>query len=392
MKRIYKGQTLFDGHQVKHDYQMTIENGIITKLLENQDLNKIEGIFIEGYVIPGLIDSHCHLLLGDAHFQLEHWHEKSKTLGKGIVLGYHHAMILLEQGIVACRDLGSKAGLCLGIRDAINSGLKGPHIVSAGQALCVTGGHGYEMSLECDGVDEIQKGVKTVIKEGVDLIKLMASGGVNSPGEEPGPPEMTLEEIKAATMTAHAFGKKVTVHAHGYTAIKRAVLSGVDSIEHGVYLDDDLIKTMKEKNIYLVPTLSAPYHAVKEGLKEVPDHPDHKESMNVLKRHREIVLKTHLQGVPIAFGTDVGTPYNEYKNAPYELVLMVAAGFSPEDAIRSATINSAALLDLDHKGALEVGKEGNFIELFENPLEHIETVMNNKRVFYQGECVKGEQI
>lgn len=383
MKKTITGKMLYTGIESITNFKMEIEDGIIMSIGKAG-----EGASLTcDYIIPGLIDSHCHLML-DPDLKSQEF-EKPRGASKAIVSGYKHALDMLLSGVVACRDLGSIKGYTLGLKDAIEQGvLPGPRIISAGQSISVTGGHGYAMSLECDGTDTIAKGVKTVVKEGADLVKLMASGGVNSPGQEPGPPELTLDEMLVATETAHAFGKKVAVHAHGYTAIKRAVTAGVDSIEHGVYLKEDLFDEMIKKDIYLVPTLSAPYYAVAEGLKENPGHPDHLESKAVLKRHRDISLSAFKHGVKIAMGTDVGTPYNLFSQGPYELVLMVEAGFTAEEAITCATVNSAALLGLKDMGALEVGKEANFLNLKDNPLEHIETVMAVKGVYLKGELAK----
>jgi len=381
LNKVYTGQKIFTGKSILNNFRMEVEDGFITSLIGDQ--NDVDS----GYVIPGIIDSHCHLMLPED----KHVYDNHRGQSQAVLSGYGHAFEMLKGGVVACRDLGSKYGYVLGIKDIIDQKvLIGPKIISAGQSISVTGGHGFEMSLECDGKDEISKGVKIVIKEGADLVKLMASGGVNSPGEEPGPPELTLEELKIATDTAHAFGRKVSVHAHGYTAMKRAIEAGVDSIEHGVYLEEDLMNQMIEKDIYLVPTFSAPYYAVKEGLKRDPNHSDHNESKLVLERHRKAVLKAYRKGVKVAFGTDAGTPFNPYDDVLYELVLMVEAGFTEAEAITCGTVNSADLLDLKHMGELKVGKEANFIVLENDPLEDIRVVMTSKKIYLKGELIEGD--
>lgn len=290
---------------------------------------------------------------------------------------------------MACRDLGSIRGYALGIRDAINKGyVLGPYMVAAGRSICATGGHGYSISLECDGVDEMLKGVRQVVKDGADVVKIMVSGGVNSPGPEPGPPELTYDEIKAAVDVAHALGRKVSVHAHGNTAIRHCVEAGVDSIEHGVYMSEDIMNMMIKKGIYLVPTLSAPYYAVTEGLKKEPDNPDHAESKAVINRHREAVLKSFKKGVKIAFGTDAGSPYNPFGKAAYELVLMVESGFKPIEALTAATKSSAELLGIDDKfGTLKVGKKASFLSFAGNPCERIEAVMEEKDIYLEGKKI-----
>jgi imidazolonepropionase-like amidohydrolase len=387
--QIYIGKRCFTGLEVLSPFYMQVEGGMIQAIAAGEPPeSETSPIELEGdLVTPGWIDAHCHVIKGQNALGDPVDFATPARVADTLCRSTNNAKKILMAGVVACRDLGSTDGYALGLRDAIKAGMvEGPEIVAAGQSLCVTGGHGATISLEKDGPIAMRQGARQVVKDGADCVKIMVSGGVNSPGPEPGPPELTLEEIQAATEAAHALGRKVAVHTHGNTAIRRAVEAGVDSIEHGVFLTEDLMESMAEKGIALVPTLSAPYYAVNEGLKTDPDNPDHAKSKEVLQRHRDAVIAAHKKGVMVAFGTDAGTPFNYYEMAAYELVLMVeAAGFSPLDAMKCATFNSAKLLGIDdHLGQLAPGMDATFLVFEGNPLETIQMVTKKKDIYLRG--------
>lgn len=395
MKKVaYVGKWLFTGDEnqsVIEDFVMMTEGGCILWIKSKDEAEKDpEAEYVElekGYVVPGFIDAHVHLFCSEGD------NIKKKNEGQYtahlICQGAMHARKLLQSGIVACRDLGAYKGYSLGVRDSINRGeIPGPKIITCGHAICTTGGHGYNISYEADGVCEVQKAVRRVIKEGADVVKMMVSGGVNSPGPEPGPCEFTKEEIRAGIETAHAWGRKVAVHTHGNTAIRNCVEAGVDSIEHGVFMSEDIMDMMVERGTYLVPTLCAPYYAVNEGMKQEPDNPDHAKSQEVLQRHRDMLKRCAEKGVPIAFGTDAGSPFDPYDEASYEMVLMTMAGLTPCQALTAATRGSADLLGISNEyGSLEKGKRASFVCLTKNPLEDIESVAQEKNVYLNGEKV-----
>ena len=235
-----------------------------------------------------------------------------------ICRGVYHARQLLEAGVVACRDLGSVNGYALGLRDAICAGsIPGPLVQACGLAVCATGGHGGAIGLECDGADAMTRGVRQIVKAGADVVKIMVSGGVNSPGPEPGPCELTETELQAAVDAAHAMGRKVTIHAHGVTAIRRGIWCGVDSVEHGVFMSEEIMDEMRRRGAYLVPTLSAPY-------------------------------------LPLAVGMCVG------------------AGLSEQDGFASITSTAASILGLDARiGSLAPGKDANLAIFNGNPIRDL---------------------
>ena len=184
-------------------------------------------------------------------------------------------------------------------------------------------------------------------------------------------------------------GRKVAIHAHGNTAIRRGVWAGVDSVEHGVFMTEDIMDEMVRRGTYIVPTLSAPYYAVEEGLRVDPGNPDHLRSKSVIQRHRDMLRKCAEKGVNIAFGTDAGNTYDPYDKAYFELVLMVEAGLTPLKAFTAATVGSADLMGLsDSLGTLEAGKNASFIcWLAGDPLADIHAVTGEKQVYLNGKQV-----
>ena len=385
----YSGRRLFDGRRMIDDFAMLVEDEKILSVGLAGEVpcpEDAEQVALEGWVTPGLMDCHVHLISSDR----ETLDSTPRATAKLICEGLHNANLLLSAGVVACRDLGSICGYSLGIRDAIDQGLvTGPKVLTTGLSVSVTAGHGGSIALACDGPEEITKGVRTVIRDGADVVKIMASGGVNSPGPEPGPCELTEAEFQAGVDAAHAMGRKVAIHAHGNTAIRRGVWAGVDSVEHGVFMTEDIMDEMVRRGTYLVPTLSAPYYAVEEGLRVDPGNPDHLRSKSVIQRHREMLKKCSDKGVPIAFGTDAGNTYDPYEKANFELVLMVEAGLTPLQAFASATVGAADLMGLsDSLGTLEAGKNATFLCWKDgDPLEDIHYVTGEKSLWLDGKKI-----
>lgn len=391
MSRVYyTGKKLFDGRRCIEDFAILAEGGKILAVGPRSETACPEDARrqqLEGVVTPGLLDCHVHLAGAD---MAEGVQVSCREMSRLVCEGLRNANLLLSAGVVACRDLGSVGGCALGIRDAIDQGVvPGPKVLATGLSISVTAGHGGGIAMQCDGPDEVRKGVRTIIRDGADVVKLMASGGVNSPGPEPGPCELTEAEFAAGVEAAHAMGRKVAIHAHGNTAIRRGVWAGVDSVEHGVFMTEDIMDEMARRGTYLVPTLSAPYYAVEEGLRADPGNPDHLRSKSVVQRHRDMLRRCSEKGVPIAFGTDAGNTYDPYDRAYFELVLMVEAGLTPLQAFTAATIGSADLMGLSGSlGTLEAGKNASFVcWLAGDPLEDIRCVTGEKKVYLDGRQV-----
>ncbi|MHB1652053.1 MAG: metal-dependent hydrolase family protein [Desulfitobacteriaceae bacterium] len=366
---------------------IVIEDGKIVAIEEIQ-ADK-EGYEVHDYsdnvVMPGMINAHVHLGMNPDI--------KSAGLSKNtsevdvIVIMIKQLEELLASGVTYIRNLGTPDFLDVKIKNVMKRGLiKGPEIITSGPAITMTGGHGYNMiGIESDGIEECRKTARKLLKEGVGVIKVMATGGVMSEGTSVDSAQLSCEEMTAAVEEAHKAGRKVSSHAHGTSGIRNSILAGVDSVEHGTFLTDELIGLMIEKGTWLVPTLNAP-HSIKNAGKEggIPEHIVRK--MDVVYGIRMAnFTKAYKAGVRISMGTDAGTPYNYHKETWHELKMMTDNGVTPMDAITISTKNSAELLGIDKDyGTLEIGKVADLIVISENPLKNIENLSRINGVFKNG--------
>ena len=258
----------------------------------------------------------------------------------------------------------------------------------AGKVICMTGGHGWQEGIEADGKDACLKAVRTQLRSGVDLIKMMATGGVMTKGVEPGNAQFTVDEMKVMIEEAHKAGRKTATHAQGLQGIKNALYAGIDSIEHGCFLDDECLELMKEQNTFLVPTLCAPQCIIDKGVENGVAQYMVDKTLKVKDAHVESVKKAYDKGIQIALGTDAGTPFNYHSNTAYEMELLSTLNISNMDILKMATINSARCVGVDKDyGLIEVGKQADFVCLNENPLENISNVRKINRVIQSGKIV-----
>lgn len=342
-------------------------------------------------VLPGLIDAHVHISYTgapDLNYRL-------KDLPSFFAIrAAVHAHRVLDAGITAIRDAGSTAYSCLALRRAIDSGLvRGPRIRAAGYGLKMTGGHGDSffspiVEIEerglCNSPDECRRVARMNLKMGADHIKIIsASGGVMSEGTEPGAPQFSVEEMRAAVDEAHKAGKPAMAHTHGTQAVKNAIHAGVDSIEHGSYLDDEAIELMLRGGVFLVPTLLAPHRIVEHGDDGGIPQWAVRKARQVREDHRKSFNRALRAGVKIAMGTDAGTPYNFHGENLNELLLMVDAGMTPMQAIVASTRMGAELLQWgDKMGTLAPGKLADLVVMDGNPLENIALFKDSKHVVH----------
>ena len=338
-------------------------------------------------VIPGLINCHTHLCLDGSPDPGAAWAGRSLT--ENALVAAMHAEATLRAGITTVRDLGGREGVDLGLKKAINAGLiQGPRMLVSGKLLCMTGGHGYLMGREVDSPDEARKGAREQLKAGVDVIKLMATGGVMTLGVEPGSAQLTCEEMRAAVEEAKKAGKLTASHAQGTTGIKNAVRAGIDSIEHGFYLDAEAIDMMLERGTFFVPTLAALYHIIQAG----PDSGIPAFMIEKSKRATDAQIESFRRaveaGVSIAAGNDGGTPFNLSDNLVSELERMVVAGMSPAEALATANGNAAELLHMaDQIGTVEQGKLADLLVLDADPLVDISALRQVYVVIKAGQPV-----
>lgn len=393
MKTLYKGFTLINGTgetPVKNSY-FVVEDKKITKVGygESPSSDDMEVVDLSGKTaMPGLINSHVHITMepvGDPVSIMEK-ESAAKTTLRGVANLKKH----LYSGTTFFRDLGAPKGIDFDLRDAVNEGLvEGPQFLTAGKCVTMTGGHGWFIGREADGVDETRKAAREQLRAGSDVVKIMATGGVMTKGVEPGSPQLTMEEMKSAVDEAHKAGKKTASHAQGTEGIKNAILAGIDSIEHGIFLDDEVIQLMVDRGVYLVPTLVAPYFIVENGVEAgIPKYAVDK-SEYVMKFHMDSFTKAYKAGVKIAMGTDAGTPFNLHDAAPHELKLMVQCGMTPMESLVASTKSSADLLGiLENYGTLEEGKFADFLVLNENPVDNLDTLFDINSVYKLGNKVK----
>ena len=343
-------------------------------------------------VMPGLIDVHTHLTMNT---NFDPYYELSMTPAKEAIIGVENAKTTLEAGFTTVRNVGAGDFTDVALRDEVNAGnVPGPHMQVSGPPLGITGGHmdqnllpfEYHATAEgvADGIPAVQQKVRQNIKYGADLIKIGASGGVLSKGDDPQASQYTLEEMQAIVADAHRLGRKVAAHAHGAQAIALATQAGVDSIEHGSYIDDKSIALMKAHGTYLVPT-SYLYDWYREH-GNLPDLYKQKmiDTSAVARANHKRAIAA---GVKVALGTDAAV-YPHGLNAHEVEVYVTAYGMTPLAAIQSGTINAADLMGWsDRVGAIEVGKWADLIAVDGDPLkdvtllQHIPFVMKAGRVY-----------
>src|SRR5881227_2460712 len=341
-------------------------------------------------VLPGLIDCHTHL--GSRADRYDEIYRFKDTPFQSAFAAVVHARKTLEAGFTSVRDVGSEPFLAVDLRNSINEGLvPGPRIVASGPPISITGGHGdlnnyspqtrVSMFPEerdfaiADGIDQIRHVVRAQVKYGVDVIKIIATGGVLSKGDNPGAPQYTLEELKAAADEAHMAGRKIAAHAHGTQGIKNAILAGIDSLEHSSLIDEEGIRLAKEHGTYLVMDIYNDDYILNMATQfGLPQENIDKEKM-VGRLQREDFQKAFQSGAKMAFGTDAGV-YPHGDNGK-KLFYMVKFGMTLAQAIHVATTNAADLIGRSKDvGSIEAGKYADIIAVAADPLQDIRALEN----------------
>lgn len=336
-------------------------------------------------VLPGLIDCHTHL--GARADRYDPINDFKDTPFQSAFAGVLNAKKTLEAGFTTVRDVGSAPFLAVDLRNSISEGfIPGPRVVASGPGISITGGHGdlnnyspqtrVSMFPEerdygiADGVDQVRHVVRAQIKYGVDVIKILASGGVLSKGDSPGAPQYTVEELKAAADEAHMAGRKIAAHAHGTQGIKNAIAAGIDSIEHASLIDDEGIRMAKEHGTYLVMDIyNDDYILGKARDFHIPEEFIEKER-GIGRLQRENFAKAVQAGAKMAFGTDAGV-YPHGDNAK-QFFYMVKFGMTPAQAIRAATSDAADLLGRSKDiGSIAPGKYADVIAVSADPLADV---------------------
>jgi len=348
-------------------------------------------------VLPGLIDVHTHLTFDPKNLGYE---SVGISVPREALVGARNARVTLQAGFTTVRNVGASGYSDIALRDAIDAGdVPGPRILASGPALGITGGHCDNNLLApeyhyvelgvADGVDAVRHRVRENIKYGADVIKICATGGVMSKGDDPNASQYTREEMKAIVEEADRLGRKVAAHAHGAEGVSWASEAGVDSIEHGHLMDDNSIATLKKNGTYIVPTLYLmDWNRENLGKRNAPDFIVRKmQSVSAVGQNN--LKKAFAAGVKVAFGTDAAV-YPHGLNA-HEFAGYVRLGMTPLQAIQTSTINAADLLGWSSKvGTLETGKWADLIAVDGDPLKDVTTLEQVKFVMKGGDVVKND--
>jgi imidazolonepropionase-like amidohydrolase len=393
MPVLFEGGQVFDGTgRALAGHAVLVEGDTIAALAPAAEFSGYAGPRIDtsdGTVLPGLIDCHVHLVYGG---EPDPGTAQGKLSdGQITIRALEHAQAALAGGITGLRDCGGKDYLEFAVRDAVNAGRHlGPTIRAVGRMICMTGGHGNRVGRVADGVEDVIRAVREQIHAGADQIKIMATGGVMTPGVNPEDAHYTAEEIGAGIAEGKRFNKKSASHAQGSEGILNAVRGGITSIEHGIFMTDECIKEMLAAGTYLVPTLAAVANITGHADKGVPDYVIEK-AMRVLDIHKQSVRRFYKAGGLIAMGTDAGTPFNMHGANALELSYMTDIGISSTDAMVISTRNAADLLSLEDRGTIAVGKKADLLVVDGDPVQDITKVAqaaNHRMVMKNGIIAK----
>lgn len=385
--------TLFDGRAVKTKHGVLVEEGAIAWVGPHarapraaRSATEVPG---EGKTLsPGLIDCHVHLQYdGEGDFEAE---GRALTPATAALKAAENLKRHLANGVTTVRDLGGMDAVSCEVGVAVDRGLiPGPRVLAAGRALTITGGHGHNVAFarEVDGADAMRKAVREEIRAGAKVIKVVATGGVLTPGIGATFTAYTPEELIAAVDEAHSWGRAVAAHAIGAEGIHNAVLAGVDSIEHGSDITPTIAREMKARGTFRSPTICA-LRGIIDHATVVPAYAVEK-AMQLEETARASHVRAIKAGVPHVCGTDAGTPFNAHGSGPQEVVYMVEWGMTPLAAMRAATANGAELLRVPETGTVEPGKTADLVLYDTNPVEDIRGVLEPRTVWKAGRRVAG---
>ena len=396
MKLLFQNANVIDGLGASWKGFVAIEGKRIHRIGRGAPEAGFEGferIDLKGMtLLPGFIDCHVHLRSdGDPD-------PRAQVLGDSEAMSVLRCMAnagrTLESGITTIRDCGCTKHVDFALRRAVMQGLvKTPRLVLSGEFICMTGGHGWNVGREADGPEGVRRAAREQLKAGADNIKMIATGGILTPGTEIGVAQLTVDELRAGVEEAKKAGRISAAHAHGAQGVKNAVIAGVDSVEHAYLMDEEGAELMIKSGTYLVATSTAVRNVVSGGVKAGISAETVRKAQQGLESHVGTFQRAWKMGVRLAMGTDSGVPMTRHGNNLDELVYLVEMGLAPMEAIQVATLNSAKLLKLDHLiGSIQEGKLADLVVIDGDPLADIHVLQDKSKlrwVILDGEPVAG---
>ncbi|HKE36164.1 MAG TPA: amidohydrolase family protein, partial [Candidatus Baltobacteraceae bacterium] len=357
---IVRAGVLYDGtlQPPKRNVDVVIDDGRVREIRAGDGEHDLAA----ACVVPGLVNAHVHLEMSGEPDSFGSFF--SATQNQRLLKAVENARKTIRAGVTTVRDVGSSNAIAQDVRDAIAAGrISGPKMRASGAVLCMTGGHGWPVGRAVDSPWDARKAVREQLLAGADCIKLIATGGVLTKGAVPGNAQLTPDELTSAVEEAHRHGLRITAHAIGTQGIKNALRAGCDSIEHGMLLDDEAIDLFKQRNAYLVPTLTAPACI----LAHLEDGGQPQYVIDKAKAIGEVMeanfRKAFAAGVRFAGGSDAGTPFNYHEDYAYEVELMASVvGMTNQQALHAATEVAAELIGL-HKGIVALGEPADLVLL-----------------------------
>ena len=377
---LYRGGRIFDGERMRDGCAVLVEGARIGRVAPEGEFDGFAGATFDcggGTVMPGLIDCHVHLLFRGEPDPMTAL-EKLDT-AHAVVRALENAGRTLRGGTTSVRDCGGREYQEFAVRDACNEGrFLGPTIRAAGKMICMTGGHGNRMGRVADGEEDVVRAVREQIHAGSDLVKIMATGGVMTPGVNPEDAHYSAKEMAAGIAEATRFHRTTASHAQGSEGILNATRGGVTSIEHGIFMNDECCREMVERGTFLVPTLAALRNILDHAEEGIPDYVVEK-ARRCAEAHERSVRMFHEAGGRIALGTDAGTPFNLHGCNAEELGFMVEVGLSNLDALRAGTRNAADLMRLDDRGRIAEGAAADLLVVDGDPSQDIAAAADRER-------------
>lgn len=391
MRSLYFHGRIFDGDRMVDGHAVLVDAGRIARVAPEAEFEGFDGETVDCTdctLMPGLIDCHVHLLF---HGEPDPAADLDKLdAAHAVVRALEHARDTLHGGTTSVRDCGGREYQEFAVRDACNEGrFRGPTVRAAGKMICMTGGHGNRIGRVADGIDEVVKAVREQVHAGSDFVKIMATGGVMTPGVDPEDAHFTADEIAAGITEAKRFRRRTASHAQGSEGILNATRGGVTSIEHGIFMTDECCREMLERGTFLVPTLAALRHILGNVDAGIPDYVMDK-AARCAQAHERSVRMFHEAGGRIAMGTDAGTPFNLHGRNSDELRFMVEVGLSNLDALRAGTRNGADLMGLEDRGRIAEGAIADLLVVDGDPSKDIAAAAdrsNHRRVVKDGVLV-----